>query len=867
MEVACGATHRGFESHLLRSGPGGALAARAHWSPRPARRQSLSRTNEYLWSLPLDALWALATPRAVAALRFALGDGPEHEPLDRNDTEQLLRLANVVFNVLNVAEGADDVTDLAKLAPRSLGRIRLTPVLTAHPTETKRRTILHTLQRIAHAPNAVDPSDLRLLWFTEELRSRRLEVADEVHTGLFYLTTSLFDAIPVVYRQLAAARGVDADAIGVPVRFGSWIGGDRDGNPLVTAEVTKAAFVANATACLEAFRSRLDAVKRRLTHSMHFAAVSDAIVESIRNDEHDFVHLAPYVRTHYVDEPYRQKIYYLLARIDNQLHRLHNDPEALDIAPLVGPDLETALRLIRDSLAAHGDTALAEGPLQDLVWQAATFGTHLASLDIRQESTVHHQAILELFGDDPRLAGYWEADADDRLSMLLACLDHPPHARTPRTTLVADLVALFDTLTTVEAELGPAAIGSYVISMTHHAADVIAVLVIARALGADHLDITPLFETIADLECLESVMEQLFTLPAYLAHLERRALRQEVMLGYSDSTKDGGMAASAYALYRAQEALIGLGERHAITVELFHGRGGTVGRGGGPIAQVARAHPRAALRGTIRITEQGETISHRYATTDRASATLLTALGAFGGADDDTAPTDRAVMVTELVARSSEHAYRALTTSAGFDAYFRSVTPFPELTQLRIGSRPARRHQADTGLATIRAIPWVFAWAQSRHTLPAWFGIGTGLATAREAHGDHAIREARASWPFVAGMLDNVQIALAKADMRLARRYLDLADDPTTAAAIFAVIEEEYERTVAETLRATGQRRLLAWSPTLADSLTVRNRVLAELNPLQVTALGAWRSSRNPDDLTLVLRSINAIATVQKNSG
>ncbi len=827
----------------------------------------LSQTHEYLWSLPLDELWLLARPRAAALVRHALGDALPREPVDdRDDVSHVLRLANVIFNVLNVAEGGDDSAALERLAHRGIGTIRLSPVLTAHPTETKRRTILHTLQRIAQAPAHVDPADLRLLWFTEELRRRHLDVADEVSTGVFYLTTSLFDAIPRVYRRLCRALGVEADAVGTPIRFGSWIGGDRDGNPSVTAEVTKAAVVAYATAALEAFRSRLDALKRRLTHSAHLAGVSSALLESLRRDEEDFVHLAPYVRSHYVDEPYRQKIYYLLARIENERRRLHDEAGALDLQPLRGQDLEVALRLIRDSLAAHGDESLAAGPMQDLLWQAATFGVHLVSLDIRQEATVHHQAIVELFGDDPRLEGYETASPSERLPMLLACLENPPRSRTPHTPLVADLVALFDTVATVVAELGAEAIGSYVISMTHHPSDVLAVLLLARALGVPDLDITPLFETIPDLRASGEVVARLLALPAYREHLARRGWRQEVMLGYSDSTKDGGMAASAFALYRAQERLVELGDEHGVAVELFHGRGGTVGRGGGPLSQVARAHPRAALRGTIRVTEQGETISYRYTTSDRASATLLSALGAFAGSQAP-APPQRAVEVARVIAEASENAYRALTQRAGFADYFESVTPFPELTQLRIGSRPARRHQADQGLATIRAIPWVFAWAQARHTLPAWFGIGTGLRAAREACGDGALDAARDSWPFIAAMLENVQIALAKADMRLARGYLSLASDPVEAASIFAVIEEEFERTVDETLRASRQRSLLAWSPTLAASLALRNRVLAELNPLQVELLAAWRSRHDLADLTLVLRSINAIAAVQKNSG
>ena len=823
--------------------------------------------------VPLEELVNHAHPEAASAFEALRAGSTPEPPKDALARRDLIRLIGIAFNTLNMLEAVTDTPPLPAVEAAEVDGVAFVPVITAHPTETKRRTVLSTLKRIAENPGQVSPGDMRLLWFTEEVRGRQPEVADEVETGIFYLTSSFFDAVPRLYRLLASLLGVDPTELDQVIGFGSWIGGDRDGNPNVRAETTCNAARSNAVAALREYQKRLNALRRRLSHSLHFTTFSDRLLDSLHRDEADFVNLAPWVRSRYLDEPYRQKLYYLLARIDNEIVRLENRPDTLDIPVLSAALLEEDLITIRESLLGHGDRELALGEIQDLLWQVRSFGTHLVSLDIRQESSVHHQAIEELFGYLPGYERYASLAPDIQSGLLAELLRDPKPPGAARTSLTADLTALFNCLNTVIDHIGRDAIGSYVISMTHHQADILALLVLARTHGLSASEgrgirITPLFETIADLSHLEAVMDSLLSTPAYREHLDALGLRQEVMLGYSDSAKDGGLLASSWSLYRAQEQLATLGRRHGVLIDLFHGRGGTVGRGGGPMGKLVRAQPPAALQGRNRVTEQGETISFKYPTPERAAMELAAGiLGTLQGRrhPQHLNPDDRAIMGT--LAREAESAYRSLTGQEGFFDYFQAATPFPELTKLRIGSRPARRASGDLGLSSIRAIPWVFAWAQSRHTLPAWFGFGSALRSARERFGLPEIHAMRSRWPLVQTMLDNVQIALAKADLEIAGWYRNLVPDAGMAARIYQQIREEYELSVAEVLAATGSGSLLDHDPRMRQSLRDRSAFLKELNRIQVQLLAEYREHHGEEQLTLVLRSINAIAACQKNTG
>ena len=823
--------------------------------------------------VPLEELLNHAHPEAAAAFEALRAGSVPDLPGGALARRDLIRLIGIAFNTLNMIEAVTDTPLLPSVEAAEVDGIAFVPVITAHPTETKRRTVLSTLKRIAENPSRVSPSDMRLLWFTEEVRGRQPEVADEVETGIFYLTSSFFDAVPKLYRLLAELLGVAPAELGQVVAFGSWIGGDRDGNPNVRAETTCNAARSNAVAALREYRKRLDALRRRLSHSIHFTTFSGRLLDSLRRDEADFTNLAPWVRSRYFDEPYRQKLYYLIARIENEIVRLENRPGVLDIPVLSKTLLENDLATIQTSLLGHGDRELAIGEIQDLIWQVQTFGIHLASLDIRQESSVHHHAIEELFGYLPGYERYSGLDPNIQSELLLDLLRSPRAPGAARTSLTADLTALFNCLNTVVDHIGHEAIGSYVISMTHHEADILALLVLARVHGLSTgegrgIRITPLFETIADLSHMEAVMDSLLAKPAYRDHLVALGMRQEVMLGYSDSSKDGGLLASSWALYRAQEQLAALGRKHGVLIDLFHGRGGTVGRGGGPMGKLVSAQPPAALQGRNRVTEQGETISYKYPTSERAASELAAGiLGTLQGRrhPQHLNPDDRAIM--DALAREAESAYRSLTGQNGFFDYFQAATPFPELTKLRIGSRPARRASGDLGLSSIRAIPWVFAWAQSRHTLPAWFGFGSALRSARERFGILELHAMRSRWPLVQTMLENVQIALAKADLEIAWWYRGLVPNAEMATSIYRQIKAEYELSVAEVLAASGSGSLLGHDPKLRESLQERSAFLRELNRIQVDLLAEYRIHQGDDELTLVLRSINAIAACQKNTG
>jgi phosphoenolpyruvate carboxylase len=831
--------------------------------------------DDLLSRVPLDTLAIHCDPRAwqvFADLRQGEEISIPDDDLVRRD---LIRLIGIAFNTLNMIEATSEVPNLPYVGRDELGRVLFVPVLTAHPTETKRRTVLSTLKRIAENPSSIADQDIRLLWFTEEVRGKQPEVMDEVESGIFYLTSALFDAVPKLHRLLADRFQVELTRLEPMVKFGSWIGGDRDGNPNVRAEITCNAARANAVAVLRQYRQRLSALRRRISHSSHFTPFSTGLLESLARDEADFFNIAPWVRQRYQDEPYRQKLYYLIARIDNQLSRLEAKPGVVDLPVLTAELLERDLVLIRNSLLGHQDVELALGEIQDLIFCVQVFGTHLASLDIRQESWVHHQAIAELFGYLKGFEGYSEADPKTRKELLqeLLALPDTPAPKAPKTPLVADLVALFNCADTVIDLIGREALGNYVISMTHHESDILAVLALAKAHGlvgspGKDIAVTPLFETIADLKRMEQVMDSLLGNPIYRSILARQDMRQEVMLGYSDSTKDGGFLASNWSLYRAQESLADLGRRHGVMIELFHGRGGTIGRGGGPTDKLVKAHPPAAIMGRVRQTEQGETISYKYPTPEQAALELaLGVLSVIEARRHSHIPSQRDRELIEMLATVGEEAYRRLTGSPGFFDYFQSATPFPELTKLRIGSRPVRRSQGDMGLDAIRAIPWVFAWAQARHTLPAWYGLGSALREVRIQFGLDEIRRARSEWPFFRTITDNVQISLAKADLAIARSYSGLVPDHETARRIFSLVEAEYELSVEEVLLACNQQSLLDHSPSMRDSLRERNRFLVPLNQIQLDLLARYRSESDDDTLTLVLRSINAIAACQKNTG
>ncbi len=801
---------------------------------------------------------------------------------------------------------------------RLLEELRYIPVFTAHPTEAKRRTILEALRRIFLTAERLDDprlgreekeeviqtleAQIQILWKTDEVRAHRPQVRDEIRHGLFYFQESLFEAVPRVYRGLekALARIYGEEGRQVPVpsflRFGSWIGGDRDGNPYVTPETTATAVRLHQRTVLSAYLTRVRALGRVLTHSDRLCRPSPAFLESLVRDE------ARYSRSAFQDtperfrhEPYRRKLHLMRYRLERNLEAVRARLEGQPPPPGAGDgyggarELLEDLYLIRDSLRGHGDGRVAEGELQDLIRLVETFGFHLVHLDVRQESSRHTRAVAEIlaqWGED--YEGLDEAGRLERLGRLIARETLPPVDRAALSAESRDCLEVLELMDGLSREVSPEAFGAYVISMTHSASHVLEVMFLARLAGLVapgpggwrcRLRVCPLFETIEDLAHIQPVLERLLDHPVYRALLRASGDVQEVMLGYSDSCKDGGILASAWRLYEAQKHITAITAARGLRCLLFHGRGGTIGRGGGPTHESILAQPPGTVQGRIKFTEQGEVLSYKYSNPETAvyeltmgaTGLMLASRGLIVPPRQD-AP--RHLEVMEELARIGEQAYRELVDGPGFLDYFYEATPVNEIGLLNIGSRPTHRRREVRSRESIRAIPWVFGWAQSRHTLPAWYGIGSALEAwcGEDPRRLEELRQMHRSWPFFHALLSNTQMALFKADMNIAREYSTLCRDRAKAAAIYGAVRKEYERTVRHVLQVTQQQELLEEHPTLAFSLSRRNPYLDPLNHIQITLLRRYRHPALSEQerrvwLDPLLRSINAISAGMRNTG
>ncbi len=807
------------------------------------------------------------------------------------------------------------------IAPESfqalLDRLIYLPVFTAHPTESKRRTILDSFRRIflvaqdLHLKKLNDEeleerlqailTEIQILWKTDEVRIHKPQVTDEVRQGLHYFRESLFTAVPEVYRMLERAiRRVYGPQSGIRVpsfvRFGSWIGGDRDGNPFVKPETTELTLRMHHELILEEYRRRIETLRRMLSHSAGLCELSPAFMDSLDADEDYWLRTMGENLRRYENEPYRRKLAMMdhrlaanLARVQGRIQgRPHED---LPAGYNGDRELLADLYLIRDSLIHHGDANAVSGPLQDLIRLAEGFGFHLVQLDIRQESTRHTQAITELFARQPGAPYYQAFDEAQRLMALSEAIAHPHPFIIDKGTLTPETretLEVFEVMARMRAEIGPGCFGQYVISMTHAASHVMEVMLLARLAGlAGHdrqgwfceIQVSPLFETIEDLAHIDGVMSTLFDHPTYGALLKASGNRQEVMLGYSDSCKDGGILSSSWSLYEAQRKVMALADSRGIACRLFHGRGGTIGRGGGPTHEAILSQPANTVRGEIKFTEQGEVLSYRYANPETARYELVMGVSGLIKASRGLVEPPRGdrndyLGIMDELARYGESAYRRLVRETpGFLDYFYECTPLDAIALLNIGSRPSHRKQGDRTLSSIRAIPWVFGWGQSRHTLPAWFSIGEALERWRGNELDRLVKlqQMYQDWPYFRALLSNTQMALFKAEMHIAREYLSLAQDRTRAESIHTLIEREYERTCTQVLNVAGLRGLLEETPDLAHSLARRNAYLDPLNHIQVAVLGRYRNETDEAHreqwLDPLLRSINAIAAGMRNTG
>lgn len=763
-----------------------------------------------------------------------------------------------------------------------LPRLRIEPVFTAHPTEAMRRALLLKERTIVErlivdidrqrtpAERGADTARIRqaltATWQTADAPPQRPTVADEVdHIG-FYLHTVLFRAMPVFYEAFAeAVRTVYGETIDLPplLRFGTWVGGDMDGNPNVGADTIRAALAAQRTSVLNNYRSDLHALGEILTQSRGRIGVDDAIEARIDAYTALLPEVAARLSPRLTDMPYRQLINLMRGRLATTQT---GGPGAYASADELIADLQA----IDDSLRHHRGEHAGRFALQRVLWRVRTFGFHLATLDLRQDSGTHDTALSALLHDDA-----WTtcpvAERVDRLHALIA----------DASVADADAAGAQPTLAVMRAvrELrgshGAHAFGPYIISMSRSAADALAVLALARVAGCVEdgqvpLDVAPLFETIDDLRAAPEVMRALFDDPVYRLHLDARGGQQTVMLGYSDSAKDGGLLASRWSLQRTQVELLELSQQAGVRIVFFHGRGGSVSRGGGKTERAIIAAPRGTVDGVLRVTEQGEVIHRKYGIRALALRNLEQATGAVLRASLRPRPPEpredrwRAI-AAELSLASRAH-YRALVHERDdFPAYFRAATPIDVIERLRLGSRPSKRREG--GIEALRAIPWVFAWSQNRSGLTGWYGVGTALARSIETHGRDTLADMARDWPFFAAMLDDLEMLLAKSDLAIFERYSRLAGAQHDA--FFRGIAEEFERTVDTLLALRDRPQLLEDDYRLRLSIRLRNPYVDPISLLQVELLRRWRDAGREEGplLEALVTTINGIAAGIQNTG
>ena len=763
-----------------------------------------------------------------------------------------------------------------------LPRLRIEPVFTAHPTEAMRRALLLKERTIVErlivdidrqrtpAERGADTARIRqaltATWQTADAPPQRPTVSDEVdHIG-FYLHSVLFRALPVFYEAFAeAVETVYGEAIDLPplLRFGTWVGGDMDGNPNVGADTIRAALAAQRTSVLNNYRNDLHALGEILTQSRGRIGVDDAIEARIETYTALLPEVAARLSPRLTDMPYRQLINLMRGRLAAAQSGAAGAYAGAD-------ELIADLQAIDDSLRHHRGEHAGRFALQRVLWRVRTFGFHLATLDLRQDSGTHDAALAALLHDDT-----WAArPVAERVDRLHALIDDATAAN-------ADAVGAQSTLAVMRAvrELrishGAHAFGPYIISMSRSAADALAVLALARVAGCVEggqvpLDVAPLFETIDDLRAAPEVMRALFDDPVYRRHLDARGGQQTVMLGYSDSAKDGGLLASRWSLQRTQVELLELSQQAGVRIVFFHGRGGSVSRGGGKTERAIIAAPRGTVDGVLRVTEQGEVIHRKYGIRALALRNLEQATGAVLRASLRPRPPepreDRWRAIAAELAQVSRAHYRALVHERDdFPAYFRAATPIDVIERLRLGSRPSKRREG--GIEALRAIPWVFAWSQNRSGLTGWYGVGTALARGIETHGRDALADMARDWPFFAAMLDDIEMLLAKSDLAIFERYSHLAGAQHDA--FFPGIAEEFERTVDTLLALRGRTQLLQDDYRLRLSIRLRNPYVDPISLLQVELLRRWRDAGREEGplLEALVTTINGIAAGIQNTG
>ncbi len=778
----------------------------------------------------------------------------------------------------------------------------VSPVLTAHPTEVKRKSTLDCEREIARLLDRRDREPLLpgeqtelahelytwilTLWQTAMLRLTKLRVVDEIDNALTYYRDTFLEQIPRLYAEMEytlarhTGTGLRLPAL---LRMGSWIGGDRDGNPYVNAEVLRTALERQARLAFAHYLEQIHLLGGELSLASRLVSVTPELAALADGAGDD----SPFRQ----DEPYRRALVGVYARLAATARALcgyvpPREPHAAGAPYASSAELRADLDIVAQSLTTHGSAALAERRLRPLERAVEVFGFHLASLDLRQNSAVHEQVVAELL----RLAGvhgeYAALAEPERIALLTRELAGPRLLYSRHLdygATVAGELEILQAAADIHRRFGAIAIQNYIISHCESVSDLLEVGLLLKEAGLLapgeparlELNIVPLFETIADLDRCGSIMSEAFALDAYRRWLDARGCVQEVMLGYSDSNKDGGYLSANWALYQAEASLVEVFRTHGIRLRLFHGRGGTVGRGGGPAYEAILAQPPGSVDGMLRLTEQGETIASKYSDAQLGRENLETLIAATLEAsllhahDPDEAMLRYAQVMTSL----SEYAYRAYRAlvydTPGFVEYFRMTTPIAEIAELNIGSRPASR-KASWGIEDLRAIPWVFSWAQCRVLLPGWYGFASAVEAwlAEHPQGMDTLQQMYQRWPFFRSVVSNMDMVLAKTDLSIASRYAELLEDAALRELVLERIGEELNKSVRYLLQISGQPALLANNPELAQSIRSRIPYLDPLNHLQIELLRRYRAG-DTDELTRrgIHLSINGLTAGLRNSG
>jgi phosphoenolpyruvate carboxylase len=778
-------------------------------------------------------------------------------------------------------------------------RIYIDLVFTAHPTESKRRTLLAKLQSLAemlrqrHNPEAhglafADPAcverEIASLWLTDRSRTERPEVTDEARTGLWYLDSTLYKALPRLHTDMERALKLHYPGVKAPERwlvFGSWIGGDRDGNPNVTAQVTADVLAFHRKLAVQKMTEAVSS----LLHTLTVSDLRDTVSPAVRRLLKESRHLSDYVEKlgdRYPHEPYRRLLGALRERLGKAVDEVPDGrvllPETADDEPALSADtLHETFDAIRESLLAGRGAILADGELAELRHQLDIFGLHASHLDIRQHSSHHEAAVSELLdrGD------YAKLNEAEKRELLAAAIDSArPLGVTALGKLSGPTRNVLDPLRVVAlagAKFGPAALGIYIISMTDAVSDILEVVYLMKLTGCS-LPVAPLFETLDDLNRAPEVLSELFKHSAYMPVLKAAKRHQHVMLGYSDSNKDCGYLTANWALYKAQETITAACRENEVRVTLFHGRGGSIARGGGPAAKAILAQPIGLRDGGIRVTEQGEVLSTRYHDADLAHRILeQMAYGVLLGSHAAQTPFVPPAEWTDAMEAMSAAGFAAYEKLVHHDpeflVFWKQATPIDEISTLKFGSRPTFRRNT-TSVEDLRAIPWVFSWMQSRFNFPGWYGLGSALDAVlkRGPQGKKLLRTLHAEWPFFTTMIDNAQLTMRKADMDIAALYAGLVQDKRVRDRIFGILMAEFERTEKAILAITGQKQLLANEPVLLKSVQLRNPYIDPLNYIQVEMMRRLRSgelskAEQEESQAVIELTINGISGGLKNTG